>query len=80
MGSDDEVGFDNSSTADNFDWISKFLEDVGGEIDENSVCNGGLFNLGNVGRGGDTKDDDDSDDVVVVGEVIAPKLKGPKLW
>ena len=60
ISSDDEVGFDDSSTADNFDWVSKFLEDVPSKDDVN-------YTLDVASNGGD----DDSDDVVVVGEVLA---------
>lgn len=60
ISSDDEVGFDDSSTADNFDWVSKFFEDVPSKDDVN-------YTLDVASNGGD----DDSDDVVVVGEVLA---------
>ena len=59
ISSDDEVGFDDSSTADNFDWVSKFLEDVPSRDDVNCT----LDVASNCA-------DADSDDVVVVGEVL----------
>ncbi|XP_021722159.1 uncharacterized protein LOC110689688 isoform X1 [Chenopodium quinoa] len=79
LSSDEEVGFDNSSTADNFDWITKLLED------DDPVSIGGIFNLGDGidsggggGGGGDKVVVDDDDDVVVVGEVIVQKPKKAK--
>lgn len=75
LSSDDEVTLDNTSTADNFDWITKLFEDVGGEIEDNPISNGGLFNFGNVVGGQNEEEEDNSDDVVVVGEVIVKKPK-----
>lgn len=66
ISSDEEVGFDDSSTADNFDWISKLLEDSP-RGDDVSYSKDDVANNG----GHDDDDDDDSDDVVVVGEVLA---------
>lgn len=79
LSSDDEVGLDSPSTADNFDWISKFFE-------MDSLSNGGLLFSAVDGHGDnkvvvdddDDDDDDDSDDVVVVGEVLAQKPKKAK--
>ncbi|XP_057535826.1 uncharacterized protein LOC130813925 isoform X1 [Amaranthus tricolor] len=74
LSSDDEVGFDNSPTVDNFGWITKLLEDDNSdEIVSNS--NGRLL----ITNNGVNNDEDDSDDVVVVGEVIVvQKPKKPK--
>ncbi|XP_010684787.2 uncharacterized protein LOC104899316 isoform X1 [Beta vulgaris subsp. vulgaris] len=78
LSSDDEVGLDNSSLADKFDWVTKLLEEVGAE-DHDPISNGGFFDcaINNKDVGVDD-DGNDSDDVVVVGEVIVQNPKKPR--
>ncbi|XP_074268445.1 uncharacterized protein LOC141591856 isoform X1 [Silene latifolia] len=77
VSSDEEFGFDNSSTNEDLDWIAKLLEDVADGPDPNreevEVKN---VEINKVNNNVNVVDDDD-DDVVIVGEVIV-KPKGAK--
>ncbi|KAH9627034.1 hypothetical protein KSS87_023722 [Heliosperma pusillum] len=71
ISSDEEFGFDNSSTHDDLDWIARLLEDVADVPDSNhEPVDFKNVEINKFNNNNDNDVDDDDDDVVVVGEVI----------